>query len=227
MKSLIALFVLTTSLLHFSFAQKPNNGKDGTIKVKKTGKPMVVVSPTAMNVLYIGVDNPLDIAVGGYTSDYSVTISNGSLIGENGKYIAKVSGGTTSEVFVHSKNGKQLLGTFKFRVKRVPDPVAKFAGVKGAVSVSKAILVNTSGVIAEMENFEFDLKFEIVSFDVTISTFAGFIKTETSNSNKITPAQNMLILSVKLGGKLYIENIKAKAPDGSIRPLSPISIKVM
>lgn len=226
MKTLIALLVVTGSLLPFSFAQKPSNGKDGTIKVKKSKKLMLVVSPTAMNVLYIGVDNPIDVAIGGYSSDFTVKISNGSLSGSNGQYIARVNNGTTSTISVYSKNGKQDFGSYTFRLKRVPDPVAKFGMAKGSTSVPKVILVNTSGVIAEMENFDFNLTFSIVSFDIA-AVINGFDKTERSDSNQVTIGQKLLLQSVKPGGKVYIENIKARGPDGTIRNLSPILIKVM
>ena len=49
-----------------------------------------VVSATKMNVLYIGVDNPIDIAVAGKKSnELEVKIDNGIIIGSNGKFIAK------------------------------------------------------------------------------------------------------------------------------------------
>jgi len=70
------------------------------------------------------------------------------------------------------------------------------------------------------------LKFNIIGFDIT-AVIGGFEKKETSMDNKVTPNQKTLMTSIKAGGKIIIENIKAKGPDGTVRNLSPISIKVM
>jgi hypothetical protein len=49
------------------------------------GMPNVVVSPTAMNVLYQGIQNPLDISVPGVGSDkLTVRMTNGDI--KKGKY---------------------------------------------------------------------------------------------------------------------------------------------
>lgn len=192
-------------------------------------KPALVVSPTAMNVLYIGVDNPIDISVPGVAAENLVpTLSGGSLTGGKGKYVARVTGGSEAIISASAKMGAKStpMGTFKFRVKRVPDPVAKFGSAKGSANVPKVNLVNTAGVIAEMENFDFDLKFNIIGFDIT-AVVGGFEKKETSTDNKVTASQKTLMTSMKAGGKIIIENIKAKGPDGTVRNLSPISIKVM
>jgi len=55
-------------------------------------KPSAVISPTKMNVLYIGVDNPIDISVAGFSADkISAGISSGSLSRKGGSsYIARV-----------------------------------------------------------------------------------------------------------------------------------------
>jgi gliding motility-associated protein GldM len=63
--------------------------------VMKTG---VVVSPTKMNVLYIGVDNPISVSVPGVAPEnVRPTLSGGSLTPDSkagkGNYIAKISGG--------------------------------------------------------------------------------------------------------------------------------------
>ena len=55
-----------------------------------------VVAADKMNVFYIGVDNPISVAVPGIASDkLRVTVNNGTITGSNGKYIVKV--GNTTE----------------------------------------------------------------------------------------------------------------------------------
>jgi gliding motility-associated protein GldM len=213
-------------------------GPDGSIKSYPykgeymVAKPMAVVSPSKMNVFYNGVDNPVEVSAGGVApEDLVVTISAGSITpaaGKKGAYIVKTPNGTTkATITVSSKTDKKSLGASEFRCKRIPDPNAKFAGKQGSASVPKNDLVTAAGVIADMgEGFDFDLKFQVLSFDV-VATIGGFEQTKTSNSNMITEEQRNLMKSVKPGGKVYIENVRVKGEDGTVRTLNPINLKVM
>ncbi|NJO87683.1 MAG: hypothetical protein HC831_01005 [Chloroflexia bacterium] len=52
---------------------------------------IAAVSPVKMNVLYLGVNNPVAIGVtGADMKDVDATIDNGSITGENGSYIVRV-----------------------------------------------------------------------------------------------------------------------------------------
>jgi hypothetical protein len=126
----------------------------------------------------------------------------------------------TANVDGQTKN----LGSKQFRVKRVPDPVAKVAGKRDGV-VTKAELNAQAGVKADLENFDFDMKFNVVSFKVS-ATIKGFTQDATSNSAAFTAPQKQIISQVPSGSKIYIEDIKAKGPDGSIRSLGTIAFKI-
>ncbi|OFX43321.1 MAG: hypothetical protein A2046_08385 [Bacteroidetes bacterium GWA2_30_7] len=191
-------------------------------------KPMAVVSPTKMNVMYIGVDNPMDISVSGFTDDkVSAGISQGSLVKTGTGWIAKVSTAGEATVSVSAKDdeGKSKpMGQSKFRVKRVPDPVAKVAGKREGV-IAKNLLVAQSGVMADLENFDFDLKFVVKGFRVS-AMIKGFEQTKTSPSNILTADQKAIINNAEKGQKVFFEDIKAVGPDGSVRSLSPIIFKL-
>jgi hypothetical protein len=120
----------------------------------------------------------------------------------------------------------QPMGSFKFRVKRIPDPVAKYNGKKGTANISKNDLLSAAGIVAEMENFDFDVKVTVQSFDIS-ANIGGFLSTKSSNSNKVTPEQKAMLQTVKPGSRVYIENIKVKMPDGSVRDIAPINLKVI
>ena len=207
---------------------------DGTVQDYPFGgeymvaRPSVVVSPTAMNVLYIGIDNPIDVSAAGFAAeDIEAKFQGQGAIRKvgPGQYIAKPSGGNSAKISVSAKN--QNIGQpFEFRVKSVPDPVAKFGGKKGSAVISKNDLMNVPGIIPEMENFDFDLKFEIVSFDIS-AQIKGFINTEGSKSNRVSPNQKQLLQSAGSGARVFIENIKARGPDGRVRDLAPINLKVL
>jgi len=186
---------------------------------------VATVSATKMNILYVGVDNPIDIAVYEYKpEDIKMTIDNGFIRYSKGKYIANPArAGQLAVITVYAK-GKKVKEK-EFRVKYVPDPVAKIAGIKISGKIEKSKLLAQSEVYAEMENFDFDLNFKIVEF--TISTINnGYISEATSLSNNITIDQKKIIEKCQSGHRVYIENIKGVAPDGTFRHLGNISLQV-
>lgn len=196
----------------------------------EVGQSSLSVSPTKMNVLYIGVPNPIDITASGVPAEkLNVSMSGGGSIqkaGATGSYIAQVkSPGTVNITVTATVDGQSKnLGTKQFRVKRVPDPVAKIAG-KREGTIAKAELMAQAGIKAELENFDFDMKFNIVSFRVS-SMIRGFAKEANSNSAAFGGQVKQIIQETPSGSKIYFEDIKAKGPDGSIRSLGTIAFKI-
>jgi gliding motility-associated protein GldM len=198
----------------------------------EVARPSLVVSPTKMNVLYRGVDNPISISVPGISQDALVaTIDNGQLVKQpDGSYIARnIKGGSKAVVSVTADfdGSKKSMGTFEFRVKSVPDPVAQFAGKSSKDNTAKkAELTAALGVAAVLEDFVFDLKFPVTSFELTV-IMGGDVKTLKSNSNRLTPDQQELLKQTRRNQTVIIENIRAQAPDGSIRSLGSINLRVI
>jgi gliding motility-associated protein GldM len=192
-------------------------------------QPMAVVSPTKMNVLYIGVDNPLDISVSGYTDDkVSASITGGGSLVRSGKgWVARVSTQGKCNINVSVKDEKgtgKSMGSPEFRVKRIPDPVAKIGGQKEGL-MAKNMLIAQTGVKAEMEGFDFDINVAVTEFIVTASV-KGFQQEKISRSNAITQDQKELINRLERGSKVYFEGIKAKMPNGEVRNLPPVILKL-
>jgi gliding motility-associated protein GldM len=196
----------------------------------KVARPAASVSLDKMNVFYIGVDNPVTIAAAGVApSDLLPSMSGGTLSKGSGpgQYNVRVTGGSEASITIRAKVNEKntAMGTFKFRIKRVPDPVGYFSGKKGDDKITKGELMSTPGVIAKLENFDFDLKFEVISFDISMTANGG-IATESSNSNRISPSQASLLKNAKVGSKVYIENVKARGPDGTTRSINGVNLKV-
>lgn len=196
----------------------------------EVGTPSVSVSPTKMNVFYIGVDNPVEISASGVPSEkVSASISGGSIRRKSGAdwvVNVKTPGEVTVNCSANIDGQTRSLGHKKFRVKRVPDPMASVGtgeNKRGGI-IAKNSLINQV-VRAEMENFDFDLKFVVTGFSVS-ATVKGFTKTEESRSGQFTAAQKQLISGVPSGGKVYIEDVRAKGPDGSTRNLNTIKFTV-
>ncbi len=194
--------------------------------------PAVVISPTKMNVFYLGVDNPVSLAAPGISPEFiSTEITNGRLDkvpGTVGGYIVRPQmAGKTCEitVFATIQGQKRKLQTQIFRVKEVPDPVAKVNGIRGG-TIKKNILIAAGRVDAEMENFDFDMKFTVQNFSV-YTTVDGYVKEEPrSRGASFSDAQLKLINNLKRNQALTIEEIVVKGPDGSTRKLASISFKI-
>ncbi|WP_321279799.1 gliding motility protein GldM [Marinifilum fragile] len=191
-------------------------------------EPNVVVSPTKMNVFYVGVDNPVSISAPGFSSDrIRATMTNGKLIQRGNDYIAKPQVvGRDAKVLVEANfDGEwRPLRTVDFRVKPIPDPVAKIAGKNGG-KIKKNLLLAQQGVDAAMDNFDFDLKFNITGF--TVSTIQkGFTIDEASRTDTFTPEQIKMFRNLKRNNKVYIEDIRAVGPDGVTRNLPAIVFRI-
>ena len=192
-------------------------------------KPALVVSPTAMNVFYRGLDNPVEVSVPGIpTEKLEIAISNASKSGSNGNFKVRPGSGTTCTVSVSADvNGKkQNFGKKEFRVKNVPDPKPYFGGKSGSTTIPLKDLKAAAGVIAKMENFEFDLRFNIVSYVVS-STIRGNVVEQPCSGPGLSGNAKQVINSLRSGQKVYIEKIKAKGPDGTIRDLGTVALKVI
>ncbi|PRY91416.1 protein involved in gliding motility GldM [Marinilabilia salmonicolor] len=212
-------------------------GPDGTYTRRHvTGsylvsQPGVVISPTKMNVFYVGVENPVEVSVPGVPSEnLNVRITNARMRKVRGNEFSVSpnanSAGKQAIVSVSTTlNGQtQNLGSQPFRIKRVPDPVATVAGMRGG-GIGKNLLLAQRAVIAKMDNFDFDLRFNITNF--RISTIRdGYLQFVDSESGVITTEQKDLIQGVGIGGVVLFNNIQAKGPDGSTRDLGSLSFTI-
>lgn len=194
-------------------------------------KPAAVISPTKMNVFYIGVDNPVSISVPGVPNNKVQASVNGggaSLSkdpkGTSADYIIKATtqGEATISIVADFDGKKVNMGAQKFRVKRVPDPVAKCANSKGG-PINKNVLAAQPGPISVMENFDFDLFFRVKSFKITCVRKGRDPIELSSESNLFTSQMKEMINTSPIGTKIYIEYIRASGPDGTIRSLSPLN----
>lgn len=192
-------------------------------------KPSATVSADAMNVFYISVDNPVSISAAGVSMEnLKPTITAGTLTPQGGgKYVVRVSPGTKStriNVNADINGALKPMGSFDFRVRMVPDPVAYIANVKGGY-ISKENLIAAGAIIPQMENFEFNLFFKVTEFSLS-TAISGDIITEKTVGNLLNDKMKRILKSLRRGQKVYIEDIKAKGPDGSTRNLASINLTI-
>jgi len=195
-------------------------------------QPSVTMSATRMNVFYRGLDNPFDVGGGGIPQEnLEVTMTNGSVVKRGNEFIIRPDEldeqGRRTTVSVHANIGGQrrLLGSTNWRVKRVPDPVAQVAGMDGG-NIRRERLLVEDGVMAVLEDFDFDFRYTVTQFRVEISAAGGYVNFFESNSNRFTEEQKEQFRRLNPNSLIYIANIKAVGDDGVTRDLSPISFKI-
>jgi gliding motility-associated protein GldM len=141
----------------------------------QVGEPSVTISPTKMNVLYVGIPNPVSISVPGIPSEnIEVTMTNGRIEKNGGDFLVYPSKtdntGKATSISVVAKfgNERRPMGSMPFRVKEVPPPVATVGGKNGG-NIKKEDFLVEDGIFAELKDFDFDLKFTITGFDITLT----------------------------------------------------------
>lgn len=212
---------------------KPVGGEEQVEKFEteyEVATPNLVVSPTKMNVFYRGVENPVSISVSGYSDkDIVASMTNGTLSKGKDGYIIKPGKdpeATVTATVTNPDGSKKSMPGMKFRVKNVPNPSPYFAGKSvNDETIKKSEVTAAQGVIAKMENFEFDLKFEIVGYRVTMIVGGTPIE-KTTNGAALSGDMKEMLAKAKPGQKIYIEAIKARGPDGTVRNLGALSFKV-
>jgi hypothetical protein len=192
------------------------------ITAQEAGKD-AVVAPVKMNVMYRGMANPIEIAVPGVASDkITATVSNGTIKKVGSGW--EVSPGDASECVVTVLVDNIKVSDKTFRIKLVPNPVAVFAGSYDG-SVTKEIALKTEALVAELINFDWDLKFTIKSFTFFCSD-GKYDYEEVSTGNKLTDKMRSLISNCKTGQNIVFKDIISEGPDGRSRNLNPIVLRL-
>jgi gliding motility-associated protein GldM len=179
------------------------------------------VSADAVKVFYVGLDNPISVS-GGNVGDEKVQVSmtNGTLDKTApGKYTVRPGRAGTPAVVTVTADGKP--STFEFKVKDVPDPVAKVGLNKGGRMRVNDFKAQTF-VRADLENFVFEgVKFTVTGYTIVL-TGAGFpvLQYRDVKGSTFTAVQD-LIEKCKPGTTVTIDNIDAAGPGGT-RTLPPI-----
>lgn len=192
------------------------------------------ISADKLNVLYIGVDNPIRIAIAGISiNNTKASISKGEITQTSrfGELIVRVNevGNTTITLERKDEKGRKFNYSKVFRVRKLPDPEAYVGkGMRhpnGNISLQE--LKQQSGLRLKLSNSEFKTDFEIISFLVTTGcaprTECLYIKNEGFEFNEI---MKTVINRTEIDDLYYFSDIMVKGKDGSIREIAPISFKV-
>ncbi len=193
--------------------------------------PSLTVAAKKMNVFYRAVDNPVSISAPGIAKEkIRPSISIGTITRDpaaRGDWIVRMPKGATKAIVSASAEYEGIMmnmGSFEFRVKRVPDPVAEIAGMKEG-NINRNTLLAANAIIPKMYDFEFDLNFIVTSFTMGTIISGDWLPKRTSG-NRFSSEMQDIIRNSRRGQKFIFENIQAEGPDGSKRTLGTINLTI-
>ena len=192
------------------------------LTAQEVGKNAVVAA-TNMNVLYLGIRNPVEIAVPEITSDkITATVTNGTIVKTDDGWEVQPAGPNESviTVFVDNKKVSEKI----FRVKKLPVPTAFLAGINNGI-ISKDKILRAEALEVKLEDFVWNINYEVKSFNLLISE-EGKDTELSSKGNTLTNEMKSIITSLKRGQNLFIKDITATGPDGKLRELPPVILAV-
>ena len=184
------------------------------------------VSADKMNVFYIGVENPISVTAAGISSnDLKVNCSGCNLKrATQGKYIATVT--KPGEVKVNVSGGGLPNTPYTFRVKRIPDPVARL-GKKADGTMGNGEFRAQPGVIPWLDNFDFDAKCKIDGFTVTRVPKRQDPIQKINRGGTFGADVKRIINAAKPGDVYYFDNVKARCPgDAAGRKINSMIFKI-
>jgi len=186
-----------------------------------------VISADKMNVVYMGVDNPMTISIPGISDDkVSATGSGLKRASGSGKYIMKPNAGKEVKINVTGKlpSGETVSTSQVFRIKGIPSPSGTIRKESGYVKMPKANL-EKSTVGAELPDFDFDLSLTTISFSIKVPGQS----TVSVKGNKMDSQALKAIKKAKRGDVITIFAIKSALKGNStykIKPASAVSIEI-
>ena len=203
-----------------AFTDQDGKAQTRTIPVEYTvGSANASIALDKMNVLYIGVDNPITIAASGGGDDKiraEIVGGGGQLIRQGaGKYIGRV-GQITDNCMINVYVDNKLVGASQFRVQALPEAQAYVGGRQSGEQVTAGEFRSQAGVGAGIKNFPFDLKYNVVSYTFTCDTDDDIVTIPVQGAAFQGPVRTAINQQVKAGRMVTIEEIKVKGPDGRI-----------
>ena len=193
------------------------------------------ISADKMNVLYIGLENPISISVAGYSpNDINASISGGggTLSKTKDGYMARVTTssltGCTIVANVKMKDGStRKMGEKLYRIKSVPKPESMFGTLESGPAPAAALLAQNT-IKAVLPNFVFEgITFTVTSYSALYVPKRGQAEPVTGTGAAITQQLKSFITRAKKGDKVLVDDIQAVGPNGIKKRLAPIAITII
>lgn len=196
--------------------------------------PQLSLSPTLTQVVYAGIDNPLELAAAGLSAESLVLTarSGGTLrpLGV-GRWSARPTLGAEElrlAIAQRLPDGRlRPLGERSLRIRPLPDPLPylqlgtqRFRGGR----ISRSALLAAAQVQAALDDALLDVRYSVERFQLIAFDALGNALPEVSSGSRFSERQLQLIREMPRGRRLYISEIIARGPDGLDRRLPSLEL---
>ncbi len=217
---------------------KRSNGKIETYPFKSSFtalKPLAVISATKMNVVYIGLDNPISVSVPGYSANQvQVSCGPGGTLSKGpqaGTYLLRVTGSSREvEISASVKDSKGVtkkMGIQNYRVRPIPKPTPMLGSIESSGPVSAGVVKSAGFVFTTLKDFAFEgVKFTPTEYYIVYQPKKGDARAEKGTGSAITPAIRSILNNVRTGDRITLAQIKAVGPAGPVIIPSALAIEV-
>jgi gliding motility-associated protein GldM len=206
-----------------SYRDQEGQLKDKIVDVEYTvGQSSAAVQLDNMNVLFIGVDNPVTISGSGSVESIKASISGGGgVLSGNGAHRSVRVSQETDDCFISVVTPDGKTTRMQFRVRSIPDPTPMI-GTNKSGNIQAAYFKSQAGVRAMVENFYYKTQFNVVSFRMTGDGNGFEDIMEANNTGAEWNETKNIVNKCRAGSFITIEDIYAVGPDGRRRKLTPL-----
>ena len=205
---------------------KPNGGGSDNYETEaeySVFAPQAAISADELNVVYVGLPNPISVSVGGVDpKNVNVSVTGGGVslrAAKPGQYnaIIPVRNGNECMINVTAKlpDGRTVsMGSKKFKVRNVPRPVFKAGSVGFSGPISLAAMKVQANAVAALDNFVYDgVKYDVLSYRFTcIGRRTNGPKIQAVNGSSLAPIAAYLKM-LGPGDLIQFDQIKVIGPD--------------
>jgi hypothetical protein len=183
------------------------------------------VAAAKMNVFYEKVDNPLLLSYKG-KKKFIIETDFGKISESYGTYYINFDRPGICKITLKNLKGKDPV-QFQFRVKRFPTPTATISGKYHDGDSIHIGILRVSTIIPVLENFDFELFFKVLSFDVLINFLNDDVVKIHNEGRKYSEKLMSSINKMGSGDKILFYNILTSKPFDDEIPLKTAPVEII
>jgi len=184
-----------------------------------------VISTSDGNIVYVGLGNLLRVAVNEYPCNaYYLETDNGSIQKDDTSpcfYLFSPDSAGTAHIDIYLTKNNKKIGSDHFRVKQIPQPIAKITGQNGG-KILKNILAIQMGIAAELPATTLNTNFTVANYRLTIYENDSLVYSACFKGNIFPVEVKERFKSLKKNDRVLFSNMNYLSYDKSIKPLAPI-----
>ena len=180
-----------------------------------------------MNILYRGVDNPVEVAVPGVPcKDLQVEITNGEISGSGCLYTIKPGRDYNTWLMAtwsvpHGTDSAETL----FHVRNLPLPQAYFAGSwVDYDSIPASHAKAAQGVLARMFDVEINIPLKVIYYRLQLLRNCSFIFDGSTNEARLSARMTDILSTAEPSDVIMISDIQVRFPDSTVKEILPLHL---